>query len=448
VAKQLYGSDNSKLSDFALPVTDIDSSLDELEEAALDLQATQMAEQPLTALKLVRLAEFVHPSEWVRPLSEWEPPPMPEAGGGLRLSQLAELEKEHAERQFDSLVRHLLLRYDDAPRALLNSFAPFHGLALAQHWARAESPFLSEDNWLLCYRFARVLVAVGAGQSAVKALKASVSPKLSKQMAHQFMQTPAEVESPVHALRGAQVRALGGSAALEAEACRSSLGYTLGTEEHEEFAQGMLLWMCDREGELENVSQAALMDHLLARYEGARLAGKPFAMKGKTVNSVLKSARGVHELFYPSGLRSMRFPGADEAGAPCTVAVEEVLSADRLHEVGVAMGNCLQTARGIYKYTARARSRASSFWVVSYAYGGDQEGTESFLATPDPSEGAGGDAEGDGRRYGMIFEVWNQSRIVHQAEGPRSSIPQRAALEHMRVWSEAQGVDWTTWEVW
>ena len=64
-----------------------------------------MANQPLTALKLVRLAEFVSPEEWVRPLNEWVPPPMPLGeGGGEKAWELAELERMHAEAQFESLV--------------------------------------------------------------------------------------------------------------------------------------------------------------------------------------------------------------------------------------------------------------------------------------------------------------------------------------------------------
>ena len=67
-----------------------------------------MANQPLTALKLVRLAEFVSPDEWIRPLNDWNPPPMPEpdsnSDGKGKAWQMAEQEREHAEVQFDSLV--------------------------------------------------------------------------------------------------------------------------------------------------------------------------------------------------------------------------------------------------------------------------------------------------------------------------------------------------------
>jgi hypothetical protein len=127
----------------------------------------------------------------------------------------------------------------------------------------------------------------------------------------------------------------------------------------------------------------------------------------------------------------MSFDGTDDDGNPCTVLVQEILSADKLVEAGMGMQNCLQTQRGVLKYTARARSRSSSFWTVTY----------SRKQSLSPSEDGG-------LVYALIFEVWNQSRIVHQAEGAGSSVPGRVALGHMETWARAQGVDWTTWEVW
>lgn len=63
-----------------------------------------MAQHPLTALKIVRLAELVTPDEWVRPLAEWEPPPRPEPKEGTSRGARAEMEQNHAEEQFQSLV--------------------------------------------------------------------------------------------------------------------------------------------------------------------------------------------------------------------------------------------------------------------------------------------------------------------------------------------------------
>ena len=76
-------------------------------------------------------------------------------------------------------------------------------------------------------------------------------------MGHEFMQTPADVVSPVHALRTAQVKGLGGSDSLSFQACRSVMGAMVGDLDQEEFAQSILLWMVDREEELSQVLHAA-----------------------------------------------------------------------------------------------------------------------------------------------------------------------------------------------
>jgi hypothetical protein len=47
---------------------------------------------------------------------------------------------------------------------------------------------------------------VGGGGSAAKAVKANLSPALTKTMAHAFMQTSEDMLNPTHALRVAQVR--------------------------------------------------------------------------------------------------------------------------------------------------------------------------------------------------------------------------------------------------
>ena len=88
-------------------------------------------------------------------------------------------------------------------------------------------------------------------------MQANISPKITKPMGHEFMQTPDDVESPVHALRTAQVKGLGGSDSLSFQACRSVMGAMVGDLDQEEFAQSILLWMADREEELAQVLRTA-----------------------------------------------------------------------------------------------------------------------------------------------------------------------------------------------
>jgi hypothetical protein len=101
--------------------------------------------------------------------------------------------------------------------------------------------------------------------------------------------------------------------------------------------------------------------------------GEVFSMKGRSVNTVLQSASDVQELFAPSGLKGMEWEDEVEAVEfgkkhmlPVTTSVRELLSAEEMIMVGAAMGNCLSTRRGIYKYATRARQKSSSFWIVCW----------------------------------------------------------------------------------
>lgn len=118
--------------------------------------------------------------------------------------------------------------------------------------------------------------------------------------------------------------------------------------------------------------------------------------------------------------------------------MREVLSAAELHDVGLRMGSCLQTNDGMRKYTAKGRTRRSSFWTISKR------------PAAAPGEAPGADAE---RQYMLVFEVWNQSRIIYQAEGPHFGLeggyyPTDEALDYMQWWAEEQRVQWDTWLMW
>ena len=106
--------------------------------------------------------------------------------------------------------------------------------------------------------------------------------------------------------------------------------------------------------------------------------------------------------------------------------MRELLSASQFIQVGEAMENCLRTQRGVYKYSDRARSKSSSFWIVCYRDVARKDDLECVL----------------------VFEVWNESKIVHQAEGPGSRFPSSASLRHMQTWAEGNDVVWNTWEMW
>eukprot|EP00951_Prasinocladus_malaysianus_P005868 scaffold41321_cov45-Prasinocladus_malaysianus.AAC.1 len=230
-------------------------------------------------------------------------------------------------------VEHLLVGHGDVPQALLNCFASSHD----PFQAHSAATLRSADRWLLSQRFSQVLVAIGAGQNPATTLKmfnmclsnrskydmftalnfsimcllakglgsnlvspqsswdlvltqSIISPSISNQMAQDFMQTPAQITNPLHALRRAQVVALGGPPLLLIWVFNSILGTTLGTNDEEEFAQAMLGWMCDRtKEELALVQMFDLIEHLMALYGDAQRTGQQFSMERKTMNCVLNA---------------------------------------------------------------------------------------------------------------------------------------------------------------
>jgi len=405
-------------------------------------QVQGMLLQPLVQQQLVRFAEFVDDSEWVRPLGSWEPLSQEGKSPGdsspfSGSNSLDQLYASNAQAQFEALVRHLLVQYPEGtPPALLRAFSPYYGSAPAQHWARQESPFMSKRSWNMSRRFARLLVQIGGGGSTSKAMKELISPTLNKRMAVEFVNTTNDITNPTHALRIAQVASLGGSEKMAIAACVSILGTSLGDMEEERFTQAMLLWMCTREEELDNVNTGAVMNHLLASFRTGQQNGEPFSLKGKTVNSVLKTARDVQESFAPSGLKNMKWDEDLGDGKLIEIEVKEVLTTLDLVNIGDQMQNCLQTLRGMYKYAARARTRSSSFWYTT------------SLEKDSGMEIMGKELFKPKKKYIIVFEVWSESKIVHQAEGPGSTYPTNLALKSMQKWAESQDVAWDTWEMW
>ena len=73
------------------------------------IQVAAMTQQPLLAMQLVRLAEFTTEDEWRRPLDHWTPAAaaVPEDAAPMQIRQLR---GEAAYTNFESLLKHLLVR--------------------------------------------------------------------------------------------------------------------------------------------------------------------------------------------------------------------------------------------------------------------------------------------------------------------------------------------------
>ena len=99
------------------------------------------------------------------------------------------------------------------------------------------------------------------------------------------------------------------------------------------------------------------------------------------------------------------------------VRVEEILSIARLEAQGQLLGNCLRGEHNggynLEKYARRARAGVSSFWSIDFLF-----------------------EENDSERVhvALLVEVWNDERIIHQAEGPRPRTwPSETAWRRLRA---------------
>jgi len=199
--------------------------------------------------------------QWIRPIEDWVP------------------DSHNPRRQFSSLVRHLLAKYD----------VP---VFLDEVWFVGDAEEVRQmQGWF---------VHVGAGGN----IRTSDIPvKMTKMMAHLFLQAPDDM--PVKkALRWAQVVGQGGSETL-AEAVRlSRLG---GNFEHEDFWETVVVFLVNNPM-LDPDQVGPLVDFIYnQKYEpreiihpggGIEMGDPPqpnFAMKARSVDKLLRQMAEWHE---------------------------------------------------------------------------------------------------------------------------------------------------------
>ena len=456
-------------------------------------------------LPLARLAAWTDEGNWVRPLSEWQgEASVPEAAadiddedGASLLPSLVGLfggrqsdaeDDAKAERREAAIIRSLsshLLETWDVPDAL-------HG-ALAFR----DGPPLTEAAHRISNAFLQVQVAAGKGDASVLAmLREVVSPTISKAAAKQFVkqlagskgdgeEEEAAVEeegsttNPLHALRRAQVAALGGADWLGEAACASKLGSSLqrrvseegdGDDEKETsrystagpseaFAQVALEWVVRHEEGLTSKEQAASILNFFVEMNTLESTYTPVGRTPKTVSEALEAYTastfqfaddGLDEAFQPNprGIKGLfelgasipegtvvRVPydGKHELGGEGqpgqevgSIRIAEILSLRRLFYEGEQLINCLEDSRrSQIKYLSRARARVSSFWSLTKQV---DRGQVEHLC---------------------LIEVWHvrDGNEIRQAEGPRPrTIPSAEAWYWLDKWCKREGVDLSTWD--
>ncbi|CAJ1401457.1 unnamed protein product [Effrenium voratum] len=108
-----------------------------------------------------------------------------------------------------------------------------------------------------------------------------------------------------------------------------------------------------------------------------------------------------------------------------TVRIDEIMSFEYMQHVGQVMANCLRVERrggmSLVKYLSRAKSRDSSFWVMTI--------------TAEPEE----DEEEAPVQHLLLMEVYNGLRVIHQAEGPHPRRwPRLDAWRWLEEWADQE----------
>jgi len=307
---------------------------------------------------------------------------------------------------------------------------------------------------------------------------------------------------PLAALRTAQIAALGGPEALaRALAGGTRLGSDLGAPDEESFAESVMAWACrfaDTPELADGRAAAMAVEWLLSQHRGEPGFSVIVAGNSRAPKKVLEAARraaaslelqrlqATGQRFLPNpwgiqgfvkrdvmtafgspfensarqwlqmlGLRGIAvseevpnswhgdeyeyssaeasFLAEPSVQRRATVRIDEILSFEYLQHVGQTMRNCLRVERrggaSLMKYLSRVRSRESSFWVMTI--------------TAEPGEG---EAEEQGAeempvQHLLLVELYNDLRVIHQAEGPHPRRwPRPDAWRWLQEWAEQEGL--------
>ena len=421
-------------------------------------------------LPLARVAVWADPSEYLRDITSWQPPP-------LLVDTMAHEEQEQEPTENVSkdaldvvvhLCDHLFQQYDDTPDALRMSvvYSDASGergfMGLGQGWR------CSEDANRISLKFFQAYKMVGRGKSVRDALRKHVTAAVTKKMVALFVESTCTSEidedgdeegggsalpmSPLHVLRRAQLKAFDAEEWVMQGVMASRVVDAIDEkDEMEEFVQQTMQWVALHQDALaEPHHVTACVDYMVEM----RRIEENYECFGRTPKKVLESLEAyelstlsfegdeafernpvgiegmiLEDTSVPSGTKVyVPYEGLfefEQESVPMTVRVAEILSLQRLVYEGTALGNCLRdNRRSQVKYVSRVRQRMSSFWSMTFVIGGDVH-------------------------FQCLVEVWHLRRgnIIHQAEGPRPrTIPSPMAWHFLEKWCDKQKLDLTEWE--
>jgi hypothetical protein len=304
----------------------------------------------------------------------------------LKLEPIRELKEwkpqgKSAEALFRSLGSHLLAKYP-LPPFLWNGFMG------------------SQRAW-----FIPMIKHLALGGSLAQYIKTSNFPvKLTRKLCHDFLRTPADV-GVIPALRGAQIRGLGGDNRLLAAVLATPLGSTLCVDQAlEDFYQAMFHWFVNQPM-LDPQQVAPMVDYI----RHCRDNDVNYTLKGRTALTVMRAMEEWHAetarmgvighkgaaYFKPSGITGAEYDFTRDSSDGKVIEIwriSEILSAKELNEEGKRQGHC------VFSYSRRIESGSCSIWTLS------KEDNKSRK-------------EHGGVWYMLTLEVRNDTRQVVQARG-------------------------------
>ena len=327
-----------------------------------------------------------HHRDWLRPVEGWRP------------------DTAKTRPQFQSLVRHLLARYD-VPASMDTAWLQGHTAAAYQQQA-----------WFK---------HVAGGQNL---RTAGVPMKVTKRMAHIFMQNDHPHHTLLQALRMAQVEALGGDSHVSWYVAATPLGDSL---KNEDFWVSVVHFYVNNYPMLHRSYFLPLYDYIrhqkyrpqpIAQPDGTQIEGPPpqpnFCMKGRRAAKLLNQVDEWHEML--SGAEDVplkTWAPADLAGfcreeydaqLQCNLVwtICELCTSQQLQAEGRIMGHC------VFSYTDRCLAGDTSIWSLRALNADAEEALEKRVLT---------------------IAVDNRQRAVTQARGKfNMALNQRERLEKKR----------------
>lgn len=388
----LFASLDRKASEpFALqPDREVLRELVSFCQSQTDLLTDQNANSYASAL----LALSAQYADWVRPVDMWR------------------ARTHNALRQFRSLLRHLIARYD--------------------------VPIFMDTAWLegvtaIGVKYQRWYKHLGSGQN-IRTLD-DLPITLTRKQAHCFLQAPDDFDIP-SAFRWAQIIDLGGDEPFVRTILTTRIGTTF---ENVEFWTSVLRWLLAQPG-VATHRIGPIFDYLHNQKFEPTVAN-PHAdepdqprfipahpglrMKGRTIDGMLKAMLSWHrdlrsvtsatvKAWDSSGFSPFRLEDGTGDASRIYQTVE-LLTWDELHEEGTAMKNC------VLSYARACASRRTSIWSLRVA---NNYGRLSRVVT---------------------LEVNNTQRRIVQIRRQMNKMPTGHDLSVLNQWAEAGGPKLAYW---